>query len=130
MDEHTVWLTGEKLEVDRLVSQLSGFEVKSVWRKGDRYSIDAGRERPKHSAGPYQESGLILACQTAQLDKILLTLLAYHVSVGASGIQGIQIHALMERNWQLNGELSSAEIALMAKLGACFTWSMVLEERE
>jgi hypothetical protein len=44
-----------------------------------------------------------------------------------AGMHATEIWALMQRGSQINGELSKEELKLLAKIGATYCWSVIVE---
>lgn len=108
MDSFWVNLTGKNLDSDRVVKIFEAFKVRP-------------RRTMKDASVEVSAIGSDLLSFLNEVENRLN---------GATSlkIDDVQVWALLERDGQINGELSVDEIACLQRLNACFCWSVIVKE--
>jgi len=117
MDEYSVCLSGETINTAALNLMLERLALTASHQKGDQIV-----RRPGHV---YHECWFMFEATGFELLELLQYLLNLKHELIKLGVQGFEVHALMKRSGQINGELSVKEIAILSKLDANFTWSVL-----
>lgn len=125
MDEYSIKILGQDLDVDYIVKSLDKLDPNQIYHQGNSFFSNQGKVR-KNKSGRLNPIGIV---SFGSPFPNLLDLLNYidgnskHLS--SAGSDSIEIWALMYRSGQINGELSALEIQLLAKIGAAFCWSVI-----
>ena len=117
MDTITVRFSGEEIDAAALDLTLKRLVLNICHLKGEPIV-----RRPGHV---YPECFLVFEANGFGLLELLRYLLKLENELRKLGVQDFEFHALMERNGQINGELTAMEITLLSKLDANFTWSVL-----
>ncbi|WP_424970497.1 hypothetical protein [Dinoroseobacter sp. S76] len=120
MDTFSVCLSGEKIEVEALDLTLKRLALTAFHLKGEPIV-----RRPGHT---YAECLIAFDAPGFRLLELLQYLLSVNYELRKLGVQDLEVHTLMERSDQINGELSAKEIAILSELGADFTWSVIASD--
>ncbi|WP_108814313.1 hypothetical protein [Loktanella sp. Alg231-35] len=117
MHYFSVCLSGEKIDAETLNLTLKKLALTACHLKGEPIV-----RRPAHI---YPECLLGFEAKGFELLELLQYLLKLEDELRKQGVQSVEVHALMEKGSQINGELSIKEIAILSKLNANFTWSVL-----
>jgi hypothetical protein len=127
MDHYEIEFSGKNLQVDELISQLPELIAKTVVRRGEVFFVQDGKRKARVRQGQFMESSVTFGTKSPQLANLLRYVAGCKGAVDARGIDEITVWALMERDGQINGELSQQEIKLLSEINATYCWSVVTD---
>ena len=125
MDEYSVEFAGDDLDVELLANELSDLSVRHLSRKGDDHFRRGDEVRKRGRSGVYETSSVTLVSPWPELLDLANYIRSKQVLTKHAGIEGVAFWALMERDGQINGELSQEEIRALAELDAAYCWSVM-----
>lgn len=127
MDTYTISVFGHCLNVEKLCKDLPELKIESIRRVGETSYWSNGATRSSARNKAFDESSVGFETSSQNLADLLEFLIDKKISHPVYGIDEIEIHALMERSGQINGELRRVEIEGLWELNAIFTWSVIIE---
>ena len=126
VESHAVVIGGKSLDAAALPKRLHRLELAFFARVGEAHAWSRGRTRPSVRGTPHVTSPLRFDW-TGTLAEFLSDLARHDLKGGGFGVEDLEVNAVMERSGQINGELRADEIAALAALGACYTFSVMVD---
>jgi hypothetical protein len=124
MDEYAVKISGPDMDVNQAIQVLDILVVCCITRRGDKNPASRYSESMQKS---YSESIISFDYTPLPLLETLKCVVDRKDALTATNVENIEIWGLLQRDRdsQINGELSSEEIQLLANLGASYCWSVL-----
>ncbi len=128
MEEYSVKLAGQNLDIEKLICLLPKLSITLIWPKGEQFSLQNGKQYKNHSGIPNSTNIVMFESTFREFFEFLLYIESNYVAMTDLGVSDIEVWALMFRSGQINGELSTREVKLLAAIDASYCWSAVVED--
>lgn len=125
MDSYTIDFRGVDLDFDQMVQSFEGFEVLHFNRRGEDTLVINGKRRKKTTDGYFTDTSITFSSNHQNLLEFLDDVSHRLTPHNQSQIEETIVFCLMERDGQINGELSPKEMAKLCELKAHFCWSVI-----